>query len=112
MNSSPKQYPLRWRTIAIIRKRHGIPNSTSRRSPGFTKIPAYKPIPPSLSSVPRPEAVMVENSFATATRTGRSTGYRRHRRVLGEVGILADDDRMYSAAQITKVHQARCSAPW
>jgi hypothetical protein len=105
MNSSPKQYPLRWRTTATIRKRHGIPNSTSSRSPGSTKIPAYKPIPPSLSSVPRPETATVETPFATATRTGRSTGCRCHRRVLGKGGILADDDRMHSSTQITKVQQ-------
>jgi|SRR5580704_11158740 hypothetical protein len=106
MNSSPKQYPLRWRTTATIRKRHGIPNSTSSRSPGSTKIPAYKPIPPSLSSVPRPETATAETPFATATRTGRSTGCRCHRRVLGKGGgILADDDRMHSSTQITKVQQ-------
>jgi hypothetical protein len=72
--------------------RYGIPNSTSSRSPGFSEIPAYSSIPPSLNSVPRPETTVVENPFATATRTGRSTGCRCHRRVLGEVGILFDDD--------------------
>jgi hypothetical protein len=102
MNSSPKQYPLRWRTTAIIRKRHGVPNSTSSKSPGFSRIPAYKPMPPSLSSVPRPETVMVEHSSAMSTLTGKSMGCRCHRRLLGEEGILADDDPMHFPAQITK----------
>ena len=106
MNSSPKQNPLRWRTTAIIRKRYGISNSTSSRSPGFSQIPAYNSIPPSLNSVPRPGTMVVENPFVTATRSGRSTGCRCHRRVLGEGGILADDDRKWSSAQITKVKQA------
>jgi hypothetical protein len=49
---------------------------------------------------------VVENPLETATRSGRSTGYRCHRRVFGDGGILLNDVRKRSSAQITKVKQA------
>src|SRR6202021_3001150 len=92
--------------MAIMRKRCGIPNSTSSRAPGFSRSPAYNSIPPSLNSVPRPGTMMVENPFVTATSTGKSTGCRCHRRVLLEGGILLDNVRKQVLVQITKVQQA------
>src|ERR1700676_5631567 len=60
MNSRPKQNPLRERTMAVIRERVGVSNSISNRSPGFSRIPAYNTMPPSLISVPRPSTTVVE----------------------------------------------------
>jgi hypothetical protein len=88
MNSKPKQKPLRERTIAVNRECTGVSNSTSRRSPGLTRIPAYKTIPPSLNSVPRPGTTVVEKPFAVTTRTGISTGKRGQRRVFGEDAMV------------------------
>ncbi len=42
MNSRPKQKPLRERTIAGRREGVGVSNSISSKSPGFSRIPAYK----------------------------------------------------------------------
>jgi hypothetical protein len=42
--------------------------------------------------VPRPVTTVADKPFATATRTGRSTGCRCQRRVVEEGGILADGD--------------------
>src|SRR5215469_8179978 len=84
MNSRPKQKPFFERTIAGMRDRVGFSNSTSSRSPGFNKMPAYSVMPPWLSSVPRPSTTVAENPLDVMTRTGRSTGRRSQRRVLSE----------------------------
>src|ERR1035441_5732454 len=60
MNSSPKQKPLRDRTMAGRREEVGVSNSISSKSPGFNRIPAYNTMPPSLISVPRPSTTVVE----------------------------------------------------
>ena len=87
MNSRPKQNPLRERTIAGMRDAVGISNSTSSRSPGFRRMPAYKVMPPWLISVPRPSTTVVENPLDVNTFTGRSTGIRSQRRVGAEFDI-------------------------
>jgi hypothetical protein len=87
MNSSPKQNPLRERMMAGMREGTGVSNSISSKSPGFSRMPAYKTMPPSLNSVPRPSTTVVENPFEVTTRTGISTGSRSQRRVFGGVGI-------------------------
>src|SRR5215472_17223906 len=84
MNSRPKQKPFFERTIAGMRDGVGFSNSTSSRSPGSSRMPAYKVIPPWLSSVPRPSTIVAENPLDVMTRTGRSTGRRSQRRVLSE----------------------------
>src|SRR5579862_7909118 len=84
MNSRPKQKPFFERTIAGMRDGVGFSNSTSSRSPGLSRMPAYRVIPPWLSSVPRPSTTVAENPFDVMTRTGRSTGSRSQRRVLSE----------------------------
>jgi hypothetical protein len=88
MNSRPKQKPLRKRTIAGSRDGVGVSNSISSKSPGFSRIPAYNIIPPSLISVPLPSTTVVEKPLEVTTRTGMSTGRRGQRRALSEFGIL------------------------
>ena len=88
MNSRPKQKPLRERTMAGIREGTGVSNSISSKSPGFSRIPAYNTMPPSLISVPRPSTTVVEKPFEVTTRTGMSTGRRGQRRVFSEFDIL------------------------
>ena len=88
MNSRPKQNPLRDRTMAGRREGVGVSNSISNKSPGFSKIPAYKTMPPSLISVPRPSTTVVEKPLDVTTRTGISTGSRGQRRVFSELGTL------------------------
>src|ERR1700722_14614980 len=88
MNSRPKQKPLRDRTMAGMREGVGVSNSISSKSPGFSRIPAYKTIPPSLISVPRPSTTGVEKPLEVTTRTGISTGRRGQRRVLSGVDTL------------------------
>jgi hypothetical protein len=104
MNSSPKQKPLRERTIAGKRWGWGVSNSTSSKSPGFSKTPAYNTIPPSLNSVPRPATTVVAKPLYETTRTGRSTGSRFQRRTftLGESGIVAHHHLWTAIPQITK----------
>src|SRR5580704_9338084 len=84
MNSRPKQKPLRDRTMAGNREGAGVSNSISSKSPGFSRIPAYRTMPPSLISVPRPSTTVVEKPLDVTTRTGMSTGSRGQRRVLSE----------------------------
>src|ERR1700756_6001906 len=102
MNSRPKQNPLRERTMAVRRDGSGASNSISNKSPGFSRIPAYKTMPPSLSSVPRPLTTVVEKPFEVSTRTGMSTGRRSQRRVLGGTGISAHHHPGDLFHQITK----------
>src|SRR5581483_2933632 len=110
MNSSPKQKPLRERTMAGIREAVGIPNSTSSRSPGFSRMPAYKTMPPWLISVPRPSTTVVEKPLEVNTFTGKSTGIRSQRRVGPELGILSLDSLFFpNNLQITKVKAAEPS---
>src|SRR5579863_2655691 len=103
MNSRPKQNPLRERTIAVSREGVGVSNSTSSKSPGLSRMPAYKTMPPSLSSVPRPSTTVVENPLEVTTRTGKSTGRRSQRRVLGDLGITLHHRTDGEGFQITKV---------
>ena len=103
MNSSPKQKPLRDRTMAGIREGVGVSNSISSRSPGLSRIPAYNVMPPSLISVPRPSTTVVEKPFDVTTRTGRSTGWRSHRRVLEASDIIPIIIFGAMRVQITKV---------
>jgi hypothetical protein len=102
-NSSPKQKPFRDRTMAGTREGVGISNSTSSRSPGLSKMPAYSIMPPWLISVPRPSTTVVEKPLEVTTRTGRSTGTRSHRRVVPLVGIFRNDLLCAAVLQITKV---------
>src|SRR5271165_996883 len=103
MNSSPKQKPLRERTMAGSREGAGVSNSISSRSPGFSRMPAYNTMPPSLISVPRPSTTVVEKPFDVTTRTGMSTGRRGQRRGLSESAITAHHHRCGDFLQITKV---------
>src|ERR1700741_4058831 len=103
MNSRPKQKPFLERTMAGTREWVGVSNSTSSRSPGLSRMPAYRVMPPSLISVPRPSTTVVENPFDVITRTGISTGRRSQRRVLLDSGIVAHDHLCLYSAQITKV---------
>jgi hypothetical protein len=80
-----------------------VSNSISSRSPGFNRIPAYKNMPPSLISVPRPSTTVVEKPFDVTTRTGKSMGRRVQRRVLSEFGITGNHHRRSNFLQITKV---------
>src|ERR1700722_15238402 len=88
MNSRPKQKPLRDRTMAGNREGAGVSNSISSKSPGFSRIPAYRTMPPSLISVPRPSTTVVEKPLEVTTRTGISTSRRGQRRVLSELGMM------------------------
>src|SRR5579862_6557877 len=106
MNSRPKQKPLRDRTIAGIREGAGVSNSISSKSPGFSRIPAYSTIPPSLISVPRPSTTVVEKPFEVTTRTGISTGRRGQRREFSVSGIMTIIILAVVAVQITKVKWA------
>ena len=101
MNSKPKQNPLRDRTTAGTLDRKGRSNSSSSRSPGFNKMPAYRTMPPSLISVPRPATTVVEKPFEVTTRTGKSTGRRLHRRVCS-ASIAIQDGPARELLQITK----------
>src|SRR5436309_989530 len=103
MNSRPKQKPLRERTMAGRREGAGVSNSISSRSPGFSRIPAYRTMPPSLISVPRPSTTVVEKPFEVTTRTGISTGRRGQRRVFGEADIFLIIGFSSLLIQITKV---------
>src|SRR5215471_20395261 len=103
MNSRPKQKPALERTIAVRRECVGVSNSTSSRSPGLSRIPAYRVMPPSLISVPRPSTTVVEKPFEVITRTGMSTGRRSQRRVLLDSCIVGDHPLSLHSAQITKV---------
>src|SRR5579862_2602999 len=109
INSRPKQKPLRDRTMAGTRDRLGVSNSISSKSPGFSKMPAYNTIPPSLSSVPRPSTTVVEKPLDVTTRTGMSTGRRFQRRVFPDGGIVPNHRSYCEVLQITKVKYARVS---
>lgn len=74
--------------MAGMRDAVGMPNSTSSRSPGLSRIPAYSTMPPWLISVPRPSTTVVENPLEVNTLTGRSTGSRSQRRVLEEFDMV------------------------
>src|SRR5258707_10323324 len=106
MNSRPKQKPLRDRTMAGIREGAGVSNSISNRSPGFSRIPAYNTMPPSLISVARPSTTVVEKPLEVTTRTGMSTGRRGHRREFSVFGMLTIITLTAAPAQITKVKWA------
>lgn len=71
--------------MAVIREGVGVSNSISSKSPGFSRIPAYNTMPPSLSSVPRPSTTVVEKPFDVTTRTGMLTGTRGHRRMFSDM---------------------------
>src|ERR1700758_4996688 len=107
MNSSPKQKPLFERTMAGMRECTGVSNSISRRSPGLSRMPAYRVMPPSLISVPRPSTTVVEKPFDVTTRTGRSTGRRSQRRGLLESVIVAHH---YLCAHRTANYQSEGSS--
>src|SRR5258708_1459558 len=106
INSRPKQKPLRDRTMAGIRDGAGVSNSISSKSPGFSRIPAYNTMPPSLISVPRPSTTVVEKPLEVTTRTGMSTGRRGQRREFSEFATLTIIILAASPAQITKVKWA------
>jgi hypothetical protein len=91
--------------MAVRRELTGVSNSTSSRSPGLSRIPAYKTMPPSLNSVPRPGTTVVEKPFAVTTRTGISTGKRGQRRVFWEEGIVPIIILSITLLQITEVQQ-------
>ncbi len=74
--------------MAGSREGAGVSNSISSKSPGFSRIPAYKTMPPSLISVPRPSTTVVEKPLEVTTRTGMSTGSRGQRRVFSESATL------------------------
>src|ERR1700756_5006302 len=97
--------------MAGTRERFGVSNSISSRSPGFSNMPAYNTMPPSLSSVPRPSTTVVEKPLDVTTRTGMSTGRRFQRRVFPDCGIVPNHLSYREFFQITKVKWA-CGHDW
>jgi len=107
MNSSPKQKPFLDRTIAVIFDWKGVSNSTSSKSPGFSRIPAYRTMPPSLISVPRPATTVVEKPLAVTTRTGISTGRRSQRREFWGAAISRSSASLISRFKLRRYSASR-----